>query len=224
MHDVIVQLKSNLSTFETNVGKIRLLLEKDFLDESVILSVTIFEVFLRDTLKSCKSVWFYHEPIGTIGWLDLDRRVEYKQKIRDYLESIGAYDDFLRNYYVYQDKIPDPEMDSVFSTLFESKRKKRFINFQNLNEVDGARKAYLAILDIDLMILLNGDENISKSNWSKLNDLVKKRHDIIHNAVPTKLTKNEITSILDSLEYLKKELVSKILGYYQTDYSDLEKI
>lgn len=220
MHEVVVNLGKNLSTYRRNIKKITKLLENGYLDESVVLLVTIFEVFLRDTVKSCRSVWFYHEPHFSIGRLNFDNIVEYRQKIRDYLESIGAYDEFLKNYYEYQNSLPDPEMDSVYATLFETKRKRGFINFQNLTD---ARQALKALLDIDLKDNLDDDRNRSNANWSKLNELVADRHRIIHQSITTDFSNSDVQIIIESLDYCIYKILSRILEYYQSDFAYLER-
>ncbi len=224
MHDRLVSLKQTQLAFDKNIEKIRKLVDNNYFDESIILIVSIFEVFLRDSFRACYDVWFLHAPLEAIQWLRNEERVEYRNNIRKYLESIGAFEEYLKNYYVYQDGIPDPEMISLYKTLFETRSKRGLINFQNLTERNGARSAYLKVLDIDLMKLLDSDQNISNTNWEKLNQLFLERHEIIHNAHSTSLTKSNIHEILDSLEYLENALLENILRYYGSNLQELKSI
>jgi hypothetical protein len=220
MGELKEELGKRRATFNARSGKINALLDSNFKEEAVILTVTLFEVLLKDLFILCKDVWIYHEPSGMICASDNKARVEYREKIRNYLESIKAYDDFLKNYYVYQSKIPDPEIECLYKTLFGKFDR---INFQNLNGTNGARKAYNAFFDIDLMDCLDSDNSLSRKKWEKLLKLIDERHKIIHHGVNTTMTTDEIKDILSALDFLKDSLLMKLLTYYRAAISDLNQ-
>ena len=108
-------------TFIRNLNKINNLIEKEFIDEAVILMVTVLEVFWKDLFKINKDLWFSHlTKIGLIGGGTIDEEIEIRKKIRTYLKSIHVYDDFLRSYYIYQGQVTCPDIESIFETLFDN--------------------------------------------------------------------------------------------------------
>jgi len=204
--------------FTRNFNKINNLIENEFLDEAVILMVTILEVFWKDLFKNNKELWFVHlTEGGMICALPNAERVEHRRFIRKYLESIRVYDDFLRNYYVYQSQIPDPDIDSVYEALFNNKNDK--INFQNLKGDNGAKQAYKTFFGIKLNKLFDKDENQSESKWRILNGLFDQRHEIIHAGRNTSLSKDELNELLRSIQIMKINLLNKIYVHWGIQFS-----
>ncbi len=196
-------------TFKQNTDRIDRLINEKYIEEPIIMTVTVFEVFLRDILKQFCNCWFYHEPHVPINALNIEEKVEYRKKIRKYLEEVGAYDEFLKNYYIYQ-SYPDPDITGVFVTLFGNQSRR--INFQNLKHKNGARNAYKALFNIDLMLLLDQDRNKSEEKWKTLNELFQERHEIIHAGKTTSFSEEKLKDILSSLRYLEFNLLQKLLS------------
>ena len=143
-----------------------------------------------------------------IGGGTIEQEIEIRKKIRTYLKSIRVYDDFLRSYYIYQGQVPFADIESIFEALFDNNNDK--INFQNLTKDNGVKKAYKAFFDINLTELFHEDINESGKMWTKLTDLFKDRHEIIHAGKNTSLSKEELNKLLESINVMKNNLLSKI--------------
>jgi len=209
MSSEIDELEKINQTFTSNLDKINNLIGKDFLDEAVILIVTILEVFWKDLFKSNKELWFSHlTEIGLVGGGTIEEEIEIRKNIRVYLKSIRVYDDFLRSYYIYQGQAVHADIDSIFEALFENNNDK--INFQDLTNSNGVKKAYKSFFDISLIKLFH--ENISESGkiWTELTVLFKQRHEIIHAGRNTSFSKDELNKLLESIKVMKHNLLKKI--------------
>ena len=120
---------NTIRVYDKGKERILKLLNSGFNEEAIILTVTICEVLLKDLCKKCKGVWIHHKYGLFIKGLGNKETHKFKMKIRNYLISIRAYDNFLESYYVYQDTSLDPDVDALNEILFE---KNDHINFQNL--------------------------------------------------------------------------------------------
>ena len=214
MHD---KLKNVSSIFEGHLNKIRELNNEGFHDEAIILTVTISEVILKDIFIIYKDDWFTYESSiiyeDSIDYkLENETRVNHKTKIRKYLESIRAYDDFIKNYYVYQ-QTSNPEIESIYQTLFKNGKSK--INFQDLTKGNdnSAINAYDIFFGMDLAEMFDINKDISERNLSLTVRLFKDRHKIIHTGSSTTLKIAEIEKVISSLEYLKTNLLNKFRQY-----------
>jgi len=195
-----------------NKGKTRILklLDSDYKEEAIILTVTICEVLLKDFCKTCKGVWIHHQYGNLIPGLGSERTYQAKIKIRDYLVSIGAYENFLKSYYVFQGGPSiDPDADALFEVLFG--KNDRYINFQNLKE---ANNIYKFLFNINLLENLDSNQNLSHRKWEQLQKLIQERHDIIHKGSETTMEIDEIRQVISSLDYLKDFLIKQIGSYY----------
>jgi len=204
---------NTIKVYDNGRERILRLLDSEYKEEAIILTVTICEVLLKDFCKTCKGVWIHHHYGAFTAGLPLKETREYKKKIRDYLTTLrsGAYDDFLKSYYVYRDVSVNADVDALNEILFEKNER---INFQNLNDERGARKAYQFFFDIDLKENLNSDRRVSFEKWNQLAKLIRERHDIIHAGSGSTMTTDEIRDVISSLDYLKTFLVNKIGSYY----------
>jgi len=128
------------TAYDTNISRINDVIKNGLCDIAVIMTVSAFEVLLADLFIKYKAHWFTSKAGGHINAVHIEKRLEVRKEIRKYFKSINAYDDFVKNCYVYQDQI-DPEIDSAYETLFSDNGRSR-LNFQNLNDDYGARKAY----------------------------------------------------------------------------------
>ena len=216
--DVHGELENVNRIFDEQLNRIRRLNDEGFHDEAIILTVTISEVILKDIFKLYREGWFnYEESIDydspSERAFENNTRIEHRLKICKYLKSIQAYDDFIKNSYVYQLQTPDSEIAPLYHTLFEDESKSK-INFQKLNKnSNNAKKAYAIFFGIDLSKMLDKDEKISTKKWSSTIDLFEERHKIIHAGSSTALKKDDIEKVISSLEYLKSELLYKFKSY-----------
>jgi hypothetical protein len=217
--------KKNTTIFDIyreRANRISDLINKGYLDESVILIVTIFEVLLENVFKMNSKFWFYEKTsqypsFSQFSNLSTNDKVKYREKIRKYLKTINRYDEYLRNFYIYQGIVTNPEVFSLYFTIFDKDTDKSIINFQNLTEKYGARKAYLIFYDIDISNFLDPDTQTSQKKWRLLVKLVNERHDIIHKGAKTTLTRQEILQILESIEYLKEHILMDMTSRIFTD-------
>ncbi|HII00862.1 TPA: hypothetical protein HA351_04160 [Methanosarcinaceae archaeon] len=118
----------------------------------------------------------------------------------------------MKNYYVYQDQT-DPDIDSIYETLFFGNGRSK-LNFQNLKEDYGVRKAYNLFFNVDLMKMLDPNENESSNKWNDLNLLFKERHDIVHKGKGTSFSQDKIKEILKSLIYMRDRLAEIVIPRY----------
>lgn len=209
--ELATKLKELNSAFDENIDRINKLIEAGFLNESVILLVTIFEVYFRDLAKISRCLWFGKPPKSLILALGNKETLEKRNKIKNFLQSIQSYEDFIQNYYVYQTStnkstdrhlIGDPDIDTLYITLFgDSKRR---LNFQNLKNKNGARNVYLEFYSFDFKKNLNQNSSISTDIWQNLIDFFEIRHNIIHRGGSSEYSKEEIKNILDSVLYLRE--------------------
>jgi hypothetical protein len=180
------------------------------------MTVSALEVLLTDLLAAYKDFWFRSRARGNINAVFLDKRLEIKKEIRAYLKKIGVYDEFLRNYYVYQDQL-DPETDSIYEILFSGEGSVRLnrLNFQNLNDKNGVRKAYMLFFNIDLMEMLDRSKNESSNKWTELNLFFDERHEIIHKGKSTSFSQEKIKDTLKSLLYMRDRLDEIVIPCYR---------
>lgn len=202
----------SFDAFDANILKISSILDAGFCDIAIIMTVSALEVLLTDLFKEYKNHWFTSKAGGHINSVSLEKRLETRKELRKYFQSIRAYDDFLKNYYVYQDQI-DPEIDSAYETLFPEKGRNK-LNFQNLKGEDGVRKAYMLFFGVDLMEMLDPNENISYNKWNDLTNLFDERHKIIHRGNSTLLSQENIKDTLKSLLYMREKLAEEFISCY----------
>ena len=195
------------------ITRINKLLKAGYKEESIILIVTFFEVFFKISFKNFKDRWLSQFPN-----LSNEEKIEYRKTIRKYLESRKLYDEYLRNFHIHQDISSNPEIESLYDTLFGEPNKRK-INFQNLNEAYGVRKAYQTFFNFDISKKLDPNQKKSNEMWELLKKMFEERHNIIHNGEETSLTSNQINDILDSIDFLIDEL-----RFVFTDTVELEDL
>jgi hypothetical protein len=214
------ELQQIFDNFDVNSKRIQKLVNEKYFDEAIILTVVIFEVLLKDTFRSSRDVWIHFghgsDIVGdTQNHMISNKIIATRKHIRKYLESINAYDKFLKNYYIFKDDYPFPENETLYQTLFTTKdtTTKCLINFQNIKDENGACHAYKFFLDIDLK-RLDPDEKKSKEKWAKLTELIDQRHKIVHSGSNTTMKSKDIQEVLDSLIFMKDSIRKKIFSYY----------
>ena len=208
------EIKRILEAFEHNVSLIKKCLNHDLREPAIILTVSTFEAFVRDTFILGKSRWFFHTSDGPIPYM---LKQDTRRTIRNYLQKIKLYEKFIQTRYIYSEISPDdPDIMSLYEVLFgenkeNDKKWNEKINFQNLTNDYGARVAYNKFFNIDLMNSLN--ENISTSHrmWENLIKLFNERHEIVHKGKVTTFTIDDIHEVLNSLQNMKKCLFNKLL-------------
>jgi hypothetical protein len=183
-----------IEKMEFYFGRIIELAQKDYVDESIILTVTFFEITMKNIIKDNKKVWFYL-PHGSLSELTLDKKVVVRNKIKRYLDKIRLYDNYIKNFYLYYDS-PDPEIETLYHVLFDENR----LNFQNLADNNGVKDLFKFLFDIDIRDFLDTNKKISRQKWSNLDRLIKDRHNIIHNGERATLKTDEVIEILNSLD------------------------
>lgn len=198
--------------YDRNISKINNIVNNDFLDAAIIMTVSAQEVLFTDLFKEYKPFWFTSKTGGHINAVTREKTLEIKREIRAFLRSIKAYDDFLKNYYVYQDQI-NPDIDSVYETLFTGNGRSK-LNFQNLHEDYGARKAYKLFFNIDLMEMLDPNEDKSSNKWTDLILFYEERHAIIHKGKSTSFSQDKIKEVLKSLIYMRDRLSEIVMPCY----------
>ena len=201
-----------IGTFDQNVSRIEKHLDAGLSEESIILIVSTFEAFLRDTFVLCKSRWFFYTQEGIIPYME---KPDTRRAVRGYLQKIRAYDEFLKTRYVYSEVSYDPDLISLYEVLFERGREK--INFQNLKGDYGVKVAYKTFFDIDLINLLDPDSSTSNERWKMLINLFEERHAIVHDGKATAMSKEDIRIVLDSIRCLEKHLFKKLIIFVIAD-------
>jgi len=202
----------SFDAFDANILKISSTLNAGFCDIAIIMTVSTLEVLLTDLFKEYKDHWFTWIADGHINSVFIEKTLKARKELRKYFQSIRAYDDFLKNYYVYQDQT-DPEIDSAYETIFPENGRSK-LNFQNLNGEDGVRKAYMFFFGVDLMEMLDPKKNVSYNKWNDLNNLFDERHKIIHRGNSTLLSQENIKDTLKSLLYMREKLAEKFISHY----------
>jgi hypothetical protein len=213
--EVHSQLSKIVDSFDLHTERIQKLLNLGYSDEAIILTVVVFEVLLKDMFKTCREAWIHCGKGSDISHMNLDDKFESRKKIKKYLEDVRAYDRFLKNYYVYQCDYPYPENETLYQTLFGGNNE--VINFQNIKDDDGAYRAYKVFFNIDLMKCLHPKENVSHKKWDCLKILIEQRHQVVHSGVPTTLTKDEISDVLQSLIFMKGSLKKTLFSFYRIE-------
>jgi hypothetical protein len=197
--------------------RIRELVSLGYLEEAIILIVTLFEVKMRYFLKKSKGSWFY---ISHFSGISADEKIALRKKIQKYLTKIRMYDEFLRNLYLFQNTSLDAEIDCLYYTLFSNDR---IINFQNLKDDDGVRKAYEFFLGIDISNCLDSAPEKSLEKWNLLTKLFAERHNIIHRGKRTTLTNDEIVEILTATDLIITSIVRKKIRHVKSEHEKIVK-
>jgi len=206
-NDGVIRIRE---AFERNVSRIEGCLKAGFTEESIILVVSTLEVLLKDLFVLKRSSWFF--PARDFNLVPYLQRPEIRKNIRNYLERIKAYDEFLKMRYIYSGVSNNPDIKSLYEILIEQGR----INFQDLKGKNGVKVAYKTFFNIDLLKSLDGNNSTSHRRWEELNKLFDERHEIVHRSKATTFSEKDIRTVLDSIKYLLKYLIYK-LGPYLSD-------
>jgi hypothetical protein len=193
------------------IERINSLLKNGYKEESIVQMVTIFEIFFKYCFMSFKDRWLSQSPN-----LSPEDKIEYRKAIRKYLEKMRLYDEYLRNYHIYQNIVPIPEIESLYDTLF-GKNERGKLNFQNLSGDRSVRQAYLAFFNFDISKNLDQDQAISEKKWMLLHKLFEERHKIVHEGDETELTSQQINEMLESMDFLVEELQSIFTDTLEVD-------
>jgi hypothetical protein len=179
------------------------------IDAAVVFSVSLMETILCEYFYFSENRWFDHcRKVGELP-IPVLSTPRARSQLRNYLKSNRLIDEFFELRYVYE-KTTNPDLSALHELLMKR------INFQNLNPNDnrGAAKAYKIFLKIDLSLCLDSNKEISRANWTILNEMIQARHEIIHRGKKSSITLSEIDVIMSSLKYLKRNLSEKLCIVY----------
>jgi hypothetical protein len=193
--------------------RIKQLAQNNYTEESIILTVTFFEILIRELIKKSKTVWFYL-PSPHFSKLTQEQKELLQAKIQKYLHKRNLEKNYSENLKKYQNDIPIPEIEALYDTLFDDKGSKSKINFQNLGDKNGVREAIIFFFEIDISKGLHPDQKISQKRWILLNRLIQDRHSIVHCGNTATLKTDEIIEVLYSIDTLTDFIYKKILPYY----------
>ena len=209
-----------LDIIEDHNSRIFKLNQLGFKEESIILTVTIFEVLMKRDFWESKNFWFF-TPTDEHSKTSLEYRMAIRKKIQKYLKSIKLFPEYLSNLYLYSNTTVEGEIDCLFETLFKNERK---LNFQNLKTV---QKIYLTFFDIDLSTCLDHNPEKSRNKWELLEKLINERHNIIHKGKKTSFTQDQIIEILKSIDTIFRCIGKKkaiyVISTWNEISSDFEK-
>jgi hypothetical protein len=214
--DSAISAKETLESIriiQNHNSRISELIKLGFKEESVILTVTIFEILMKNFFWKSKDDWFYI-PSHQFSELSFDEKLNIRKKIQKYLKDIHLFDEYLRNLYLYQNFSPNSEIECLYETLHKNERK---INFQNLTAKNGVKNAYLTFLDIDISMSLDPDPKKSIEKWARLNSLIKERHEIIHKGKKSSLKEEQILEILNSVDSITHSIIRKKYAYVKSN-------
>lgn len=217
--------KSLINGSESTLKKIQLssyffkriqeLVQKNFLEESIILTVTFFEIEMRDMVKNNKDIWFFL-PKSTFFEITSEQKGSIRKKIKKYLEKRSLYDQYLKNFHLYQDIVSTPEISALYDTLFDDEKDFEKINFQNIDDNYGVKEIFKLLYNIDIKDHFDTDQKKSHQRWNSLEKLIKERHRIIHSGEKTTLKPEEIIEVLQSIDSLNSKIRQKFLGFLFT--------
>jgi hypothetical protein len=185
--------------------------QKKYTEESIILTVTIFEILMRNIVKDFKKEWFYL-PQSQFSNLASDEKLVIRKKIKKYLDELKLYDTYIKNIHLYQD-IPNTEIEALYFTLFDDETNFTKINFQNLNDKNGVKKLLTLLFDIDISRYLDSDAETAQKKWKLLDQLIKERHKIIHLGESTTLEPKQVIEVLNIIDLLNHNIQQKLLCF-----------
>jgi hypothetical protein len=188
------------------------LAKKDYRDEAIILSITYFEILMRDLIKENKDSWFLL-PSSQFSQLSPENKELLRKKIRKYLENLNLYEEYLKNIHLYQDIKLNPEIEALYYTLFDDENEIEKIKFQNLSAKNGVKEAIKFFYDINIVNCFDTDRSTSHKKWSLLSEFIQERHNIVHSGDRTKFTAEEIIRNLASIENVISVVRQKQLNY-----------
>ena len=185
--------------------RISKLIKIGFKEESIILTVTIFEVLMKDYFWKSRENWFWI-PSHNFFALSDDEKLIIRNKISNYLEGRKLRVKYKKNLCQYPES-QNSEIDCLYEILNKNDRK---INFQNLDIV---KDTFLTFFDIDISKSMDSDEEISLKNWDLLNKIIEERHLIIHEGRQSSLTEDQILVVLKAIDTITHNIVKRNFVY-----------
>lgn len=207
--------KNAVDTINRNLRESSILAISGFLEPALILQVSAFEAFMRDTFVSSYKNWFIYlidetkdieeqEGIVRDKIIELTRKLKIKEDFYDYIfknklhTNIATYNETLKLLMFGDDKV-DPKYNKI--------------NFQQLLKEMGCFWAYRIFLGIDIIPILK-----EQREFDYLNHLVesfKSRHRIIHKSSEFALEGQVTSKILEknskAILLIRRIIVSNIL-------------
>jgi hypothetical protein len=191
--------------------RIKELAQNEFIEESIILTVTTFEFLMRDLIKDSKSQWFFLSEFQ-VSRSTPEVKTAIRKKIKQYLEKLNLFDEYIKNVYLYQD-IENSEIEALYHTLFDDEKNFEKFNFQNLNRDNGVKSVFKFLFEIDIRNYLDTDEKNSRKKWKLLEQLIKERHKIIHHGEFATLKPIQVIEVLNAIDLLYHIINKKIIGH-----------
>ncbi len=207
LEEPLIKLKRQKNHSE----RIKELAQNEFIEESIILTVTTFEFLMRDLIKDSKSQWFFLSEFQ-LSKSSPEIKTTIRKKIKQYLEKLNLFDEYIKNVYLYQD-IENPEIEALYHTLFDDEKNFEKFNFQNLNRDNGVKSVFKFLFDIDIRNYLDIDEKSSRKKWKLLEQLIKERHKIIHHGEFATLKPEQVIDVLNAIDLLYHIINKKIIGH-----------
>jgi len=187
------------------------LVEKEYIEESIILTVTLFEFLMRDLVKDHKNLWFYF-PLLRFSELPSDKKLIIRKKIKKFLEEGKMFEQYLINIHLYRDA-PEMEIEALYHTFFDDERDIDRIKFQNLSDKKGVKEIIKFLYDIKIIDYLDQDKIKARDKWTLLGKLIQDRHNIVHRGDPATLKREEIIEIINSVGELNHNILQKLIHF-----------
>jgi hypothetical protein len=185
--------KNIIDTINSNLGESRILARSGFYNSALVIQISAFEAFLRDSFVSSYKNWFKYlidEQDGTIN------TIRAKKEIAKIIKEYGLTDKFYERLILFGRKQLQNDFDELLDynenlkiLLFgdeeengENQRVPNIINFQQLKGSTSGLWAYSRFFGISIQNKLNQPK---KGYYEHLQKSFKIRHQIIH--APSKL-------------------------------------
>lgn len=203
--DTALSAKKTLDTIHIIIdhnSRIRELIRLGYKEESIILTVTIFEVLMKDIFWKSKDDWFDYAN-QQYAELPENEKLKIRKKIQKYLNELKLFDVYLRSWYL---RPVSSEIECLYEILQKNERK---INFQNLDNKNGVRNTFLTFFDIDISKNLDLDQVKSLEKWNRMKLLFRDRHNIIHKGKKSSFTEDQILEVSGCTDLIIHEIARK---------------
>ena len=230
---IFLGTKNLMDTFNRNLKESRILAANGFLNSSLIMQVSAFEAYMRDTFMLNYKNWFIHL---------LDNKNELKQSIKKIqkkviriTEQMRLKDQFYDQIFIFEKMDCKPELDEIYTynralktLLFgedeeELNTTNKIISFQQLKGEFGCFWAYKNFLGIEVDEKLKGQPD---SLFDHLLKSFKIRHRIIHGSSKITIAKEIDSDLIKETERIIlfiREFVQKRMKELGDKREEIEK-
>lgn len=195
--------KNLVDVFNRNLNESRILGANGFLNSSLIMQVSAFEAFMRDSFLINHKNWFIYILDKE---LVLNKNINnFKQKILNILTQMKLKEQFIAQIFLLNNQNFKSELDKinyfndVIKTLISGddvedfNKINKFISFQQLKDTFGCFWAYKNFFGIDLKKELDKQRN---NYFEHLLKCFQIRHRIIHGSAKVQLFRKEVDTDL----------------------------